>query len=72
MARLLPHEPQTQGRQGVDTSSSTFEDVRAGVRPKISALWIAMLFLYPFRYRATARGANTATIAIVHSSERVT
>jgi hypothetical protein len=27
---------------------------------------------YPFRYRATASGANTATIATVHSSDRPT
>jgi hypothetical protein len=27
-------------------SSSTFEDVKVGVRVKITALWIAMLFLF--------------------------
>ena len=27
---------------------------------------------YPFRYRATASGANTATIATVHSNDRPT
>jgi hypothetical protein len=33
----------------VSTSSSrTFEDVRVGVRLKISALWIAMLFLFAY------------------------
>ncbi|HEY2966514.1 MAG TPA: DUF6326 family protein [Actinomycetota bacterium] len=30
------------------TSSSTLEDVRVGVRPKISALWIAMLILFAY------------------------
>ena len=30
------------------TSSSTFEGVRVGVRPKISALWIAMLVLFAY------------------------
>ena len=30
------------------TSLSTLEDVRVGVRPKISALWIAMLVLFAY------------------------
>ena len=30
------------------TSSGTLEDVRVGVRPKISALWIAMLILFAY------------------------
>ena len=30
------------------TSSTTLEDVRVGVRPKISALWIAMLILFAY------------------------
>jgi hypothetical protein len=30
------------------TSSSTLEDVRIGVRTKISALWIAMLILFAY------------------------
>jgi hypothetical protein len=30
------------------TSPSTLEDVRVGVRPKISALWIAMLILFAY------------------------
>ena len=30
------------------TSPSTLEDVRVGVRPKISALWIAMLVLFAY------------------------
>ena len=30
------------------TSSSTLEDVRVGVRSKISALWIAMLILFAY------------------------
>lgn len=30
------------------TSSSTLEDMRVGVRPKISALWIAMLILFAY------------------------
>jgi hypothetical protein len=30
------------------SSSSTFEDVRIGVRLKISALWIGMLFLFAY------------------------
>jgi hypothetical protein len=30
------------------TSSGTFEDLRIGVRLKISALWIAMLFLFAY------------------------
>ena len=29
-------------------SSRTFEDVRVGVRCKIAALWIAMLFLFAY------------------------
>ena len=30
------------------TSSGTLEDVRVGVRPKISALWVAMLVLFAY------------------------
>jgi hypothetical protein len=29
-------------------SSRTFEDVKVGVRVKIAALWIAMLFLFAY------------------------
>ena len=29
-------------------SSSTYEDVKVGVRLKIAALWIAMLFLFAY------------------------
>lgn len=32
----------------MSTSSSTLEDLRIGVRLKISALWIAMLFLFAY------------------------
>lgn len=32
----------------MSTSTSTFEDVKVGVRLKISALWIAMLFLFAY------------------------
>jgi len=46
MRKLIVNEPQTEGRRGVTSSSSTLEDVRVGVRLKISALWIAMLFLF--------------------------
>jgi hypothetical protein len=44
----LPHEPH-EGEAALSTSSSsTLEDVRIGVRLKISALWIAMLFLFAY------------------------
>ena len=29
-------------------SSRTFEDVKVGVRSKIAALWVAMLFLFAY------------------------
>jgi len=48
MRKLIVNEPQTEGRRGVTSSSSTLEDVRVGVRLKISALWIAMLFLFAY------------------------
>jgi hypothetical protein len=32
----------------VSTTSSSLEDARVGVRPKISALWIAMLILFAY------------------------
>lgn len=38
-------------KEGADVStfkSTTFEDVRMGVRFKISALWIAMLLLFAY------------------------
>jgi hypothetical protein len=41
--------PAPRGEEGgasvSSTSSRTFEDVKVGVRCKIAALWIAMLFL---------------------------
>ncbi len=48
MRKLIVNEPRTEGRRGVTSSSSTLEDVRVGVRLKISALWIAMLFLFAY------------------------
>jgi len=48
MRKLIVNEPQTEGRRGVTSSCSTLEDVRVGVRLKISALWIAMLFLFAY------------------------
>jgi hypothetical protein len=48
MRKLIVNELQTEGRRGVTSSSSTLEDVRVGVRLKISALWIAMLFLFAY------------------------
>lgn len=48
MRKLIVNEPQTEGRRGLTSSSSTLEDVRVGVRLKISALWIAMLFLFAY------------------------
>jgi hypothetical protein len=48
MRKLIVNEPQTEGRRGVTSSSTTLEDVRVGVRLKISALWIAMLFLFAY------------------------
>jgi len=48
MRKLIVNEPQTEGSRGVTSSSSTLEDVRVGVRLKISALWIAMLFLFAY------------------------
>jgi hypothetical protein len=45
----LPERATEGGRAEVSTSNSTiFEDVRIGVRLKISALWIAMLFLFAY------------------------
>ena len=38
-----------RGRCHVSSASSrTFEDVKVGVRCKIAALWIAMLFLFAY------------------------
>jgi hypothetical protein len=45
----LPERATEGGRAEVSTSNSTiFEDVRIGVRLKISALWIAMLFQFAY------------------------
>ena len=45
----MPARAARKGRAKVSTSNSTiFEDVRIGVRLKISALWIAMLFLFAY------------------------
>jgi Family of unknown function (DUF6326) len=47
ITRRADHGP--SGRAKVSTSNSRiFENVRIGVRLKISALWIAMLFLYAY------------------------
>jgi hypothetical protein len=44
--------PALTGNQGVanvaGASSRTFEDMKVGVRCKIAALWIAMLFLFAY------------------------
>ena len=44
--------PHSRGKQGganvASPSSRTFEDVRVGVRVKIAALWIAVLFLFAY------------------------
>jgi hypothetical protein len=44
--------PALAGKEGganvASASSRTFEDVKVGVRCKIAALWIAMLFLFAY------------------------
>jgi uncharacterized protein DUF6326 len=40
--------PHKGGVRADVSNSTTFEDVRIGVRLKISALWIAMLFLFAY------------------------
>jgi Family of unknown function (DUF6326) len=45
----LPARATDGGRAEVSTSNSTsFEEVRVGVRLKIAALWVAMLFLFAY------------------------
>jgi hypothetical protein len=49
VTRLARIDRRTKERDEVSTSNSTiFEDQRIGVRSKISALWIAVLFLFAY------------------------
>jgi len=48
-ARLAGTREGTEGGTNVSSASSrSFEDVKVGVRCKIAALWIAMLFLFAY------------------------
>ena len=49
LGEACPHPRRNQGGANVSSASSrTFEDVKVGVRCKIAALWIAMLFLFAY------------------------
>jgi uncharacterized protein DUF6326 len=45
----LTHQPEYGGEAYVSTSGSAFvEDAKIGIRLKISALWVVLLFLYAY------------------------
>ena len=70
MTALNPVAPPRDGWCGIITAS--VPRVTGGAERGAHPARPAPTAPYPFRYRATANGANTATIATVHSSDRPT